>query len=287
MVRRTAREMRRAVRRYNRARVQSSLEQLNLWQEGFCVWNAERLGISAEESRRRYWASWRVLPGGHGGDAFRRFGETSMQVFSVISDDSPEEVYEAYELHSWLFLLRQLGQPTPVWGDDDPVLLAMEGIAAPVIIDYGCGMAQTSISLALALRERGAAPRLVLADIPSVRLSFVAWLCRWLTLPCETLSCTRANPLPAFPPAHAVVATEIFEHLHDPLPALEQLDAALAPGGFMITNVSDHEEEFMHVSPNLGRLRDRMAALGYGELVRNKVFRKQAVAVVTVAKVPA
>src|SRR3546814_5179917 len=84
-------------------------------------------------------------------------------------------------------------------------------------------------------------------------------------LACETLACTRARPLPGFPPADAVVATEIFEHLHDPLPALERLDAALRPGGVMLTNVGDHEEEFMHVSPDLGRLRARLAALGYGE----------------------
>lgn len=275
VVRRTGRRALRAVRQYRDTRIHSGIEELNAWQEGFCAWNAERLGISEEESRRRYRTSWEVLPGGHGGVAFRQFCETQMAVFSVVADDSPAEVYDSYALHSWLFLLRQVSQPVPVWGDDSPAMQGLEGIAAPTIIDYGCGTGQASISLALALREKGAAPRLVLADIPTLRLDFVAWLSRRLDLPCETLACTRERPLPDFPPAEAVVATEIFEHLHDPLPALERLDAALRPGGFIVTNVSDHEEEFMHVSPNLGRLRERLSALGYRELDRYKLFRKK------------
>jgi SAM-dependent methyltransferase len=154
----------------------------------------------------------------------------------------------------------------------------MTGVRAPVIIDYGCGAAQTSISLALALREKGAEPRLVLADMPTVRLDFVAWLARWCDLPCQTLACTRERPLPEFPPADVAIATEIFEHIHDPLPALERLDAALRHGGFIVTNVDDHEEEFMHVSPKLGRLRARLAGLGYIELDRYVLFRKTAAA---------
>ncbi len=70
------------------------------------------------------------------------------------------------------------------------------------------------------------------------------------------------------------IAIEIFEHLHDPLPALERLDAALRPEGFIITNVDDHEPEFMHVSPNLQVLRQRLASLGYDELGRYRLFRK-------------
>lgn len=274
LVRTLGRRVLRLVRPYRDPRIQSGIEQLNPWQAGFCAWNAERLGISAAESERRYRASWQVLPGGHGGAEFRSVCKTQMDVLSVIADDSPAEVYESYTLHSWLFLLRQISQPVPVWGNDHALVRGVAKIPAPVIVDYGCGVAQSSISLALALRDKGATPHLVLADIPTVRLDFVAWLCRRLNLSCETLACTREHPLPTFPPADVAIAIEIFEHLHDPLPALERLDAALRPGGFIATNVDDHEPEFMHVSPNLHGLRQRLGSLGYDELGRYRLFRK-------------
>src|SRR3546814_21115758 len=88
-------------------------------------------------------------------------------------------------------------------------------------------------------------------------------------LACETLACTRARPLPGFPPADAVVATEIFEHLHDPLPALERLAAALRPGGAMLTTGGDHEEELLHVSPGPGPRRSAPAPRGHGALDRS------------------
>lgn len=274
VVRTVGRRVLRLVRPYRDPRQQSAIDRLNPWQEGFCAWNAERLGISQAEAERRYRDSWNALPGGHAGPAYRRLCKEQMDVLSVIADDSPAEVYDSYVLHSWLFMLRQISQPVPVWADDHRVVRGLAGVAAPVIVDYGCGTAQASISLALALRERGAAPRLVLADIPTVRLEFVAWLAGRLGLPCQTLACTRESPLPDFPKAHVIVAIEVFEHLHDPLPALERLDAALRPGGFILTNVDDHEDEFMHVSPNLDRLRDRLAAGGYEELDRYLLFRK-------------
>jgi SAM-dependent methyltransferase len=258
---------------------------LNPWQAGFCEWNADRLGIPVADSTRRYRASWQAVPGGHAGAAFRKLCETQMAVLSVIADDSPAEVYDCYVLHDWLYLLRQIALPVPVWDDRHPVVRAMANVRAPVIVDYGCGVAQTSISLALTLREKGAEPRLALADIPTTRLDFVAWLCARLGLSCRMLACTRNNPLPEFPPADVVVAVEIFEHLHDPLPALTRLDSSLCTGGFLITNVRDHDEEFTHVSPKLGRLREWLTQRGYAELDRHVLFRKAAVTVPEAAAV--
>jgi hypothetical protein len=45
-------------------------------------------------------------------------------------------------------------------------------------------------------------------------------------------------------------------------------------GGFLITSVADHRPEFMHVSPDLRALRDRLARLGYRELKRHTLYRK-------------
>lgn len=250
------------------------IADLNLWQDGFCTWNAERLGIPRAVAVERYRRSWDSFPGGHAGPEFRRFCLLQEDVFSVLADDSPDEVFDAYRLHSWLFLLRQICQPVPDWSDDDPVLSAFVEVDEPVFVDFGCGMAQTGISLALALRERGVEARLFLADLPTVRLEFIGWLCRHLGLAHEVAVCTPEVPVPELPLAHVAIAMEVFEHLHEPLPVLQCLHGALLPGGFLLTNVDDHEHEFMHVSPDLGPLRERLASLRYAELKPYVLFRK-------------
>lgn len=250
------------------------IDILNPWQDGFCTWNAERLGIPRVVAVERYRRSWRAFPGGHAGVAFRRFCLLQEDVFSVLADDSPDEVVDAYKLHGWLFLLRQVGQPVPAWSDDDPVLSVLARADEPVLVDFGCGLAQTGISLALALRERGVEARLFLADLATVRLEFVAWLCRHFGLAHEVAVCAPGAPLPALPRSDAAIAIEVFEHLHEPVPVLEALHDALRPGGFLLTNVDDHEPEFMHVTPDLGALRERLASLRYAEVKPYVLFRK-------------
>lgn len=71
-----------------------------------------------------------------------------------------------------------------------------------------------------------------------------------------------------------MIANEVFEHLHNPVSTFITLDAALDKDGFLLTNVADHEPEFMHVSPDLSALRARIAKRGYVELKPNVLFRK-------------
>jgi|GEM_PF-1495073 SAM-dependent methyltransferase len=256
--------------------VTCGIDFLNLWQEGFCAWNAERLGISDEESRHRYRASWQALPDGHNGASFRRFTETQIALFSVIANDSVREIHDAYRLHDWLFMLRQVSLPVPIWRDDHPIMMALRDVSAPVIADFGCGLAQTSISLALTLRQKDAAPKLVLADLPTMRLEFLSWLCRRLGLAYQSLPCTRIRPLPELPSVHVAICNDVFSHLHDPMAVLEHLNTALLPGGFLLTSFEGGETEILRTRPDLIRLHHRLASLGYIALDRQSLFRKPA-----------
>jgi hypothetical protein len=47
-------------------------------------------------------------------------------------------------------------------------------------------------------------------------------------------------------------------------------------GGMLVTNMSDHHREFMHVSPQLGALRESVRARGYEEIFTNFIYRKPA-----------
>src|SRR5215510_12762820 len=66
---------------------------LNDYQRAFCAWNAQRLGLSADDGRRRFEASLRTFRGGHAGLPFRTFNDLSHSVHSVFATDNPDEVY--------------------------------------------------------------------------------------------------------------------------------------------------------------------------------------------------
>ena len=45
-------------------------------------------------------------------------------------------------------------------------------------------------------------------------------------------------------------------------------------GGMLVTNMSDHHKDFMHVSPKLGALRDAVRAHRFEEILANFIYRK-------------
>lgn len=85
-----------------------NLKELKNTQQSFVLWNAERLGISIQESRERYFASWSAIDGGHSGPDYRLFADLSYKLFQVYFNDIGDEIYKAYEYHSYQHLLRML-----------------------------------------------------------------------------------------------------------------------------------------------------------------------------------
>jgi Methyltransferase domain len=243
-------------------------------QELFLQWNAERLGISLEESKRRYLASWAVLPEGHSGRAFGKFNGVAHEVFRVFFEDDAKSVFDTYRYHGPMHFLVMLTYPEPRWSASDLIVTEMRKRSAVSILDFGCGLAQQSRTLAEYLREHGTEVRLTLADIPTLRQEFLIWTGKHSGIPTTFLECTAATPIPELPACDICQATEFFEHVHDPVAYFDRIDAKLAAGGLLVTGVMDHHSDFMHVSPSLGALRARIAARGYEVLVADRVLRK-------------
>ena len=252
----------------------TQLRTLTTTQELFCEWNAERLGLTQAESERRYRESWAALPGGHRGPSFREFCDTSYQVFKTFFDDNQREVFDTYQFHGRLHFLRMLSYRETALTANDPVLASLDSNPNPTILDFGCGLAAYSRSICLRLKERGASPRLVLADIPTARKDFLLWLGAKLGIQTQFLDCTPTRPIPDLPPCDACIVLDVFEHLHDPLAYLASLHDAIAPGGILVTNVKDQTAEFMHVSPSLETVRKRLKDLGYEERQPDRLFVK-------------
>lgn len=248
---------------------------VNAWQQAFIEWNAEQRGISVSESRARYEQSWAALRGGHAGRHFKVYCELYHDLCRPFSDCGAAEIQQAYLLHAPLHFLRMLSYALPSWPAFQPTLVERCRARSPVIVDFGCGLAQISITLALYWREQGCAPQLFLADLPTPQLDFLRWYCSHLQLPATFAPCAAEGPLPEFPAADVCIANEVFEHVHDPLRPLLALQQATKPGGLLLTNLADHAEEFLHVSPKLNPLRERLLAEGWRELQSRRLFEKQ------------
>jgi Methyltransferase domain len=244
-------------------------------QEMFLQWNAERLGISLDDSKERYAASWAVIPGGHSGRAFGKFNGAAHEVFRVFFDDNTAEVFDTYRYHGPMHFLVMLTYPEPKWSASDLIVTELAGRSEVSIVDFGCGLAQQSRTLAEYLRDRGIKVRLTLADIPTLRQEFLTWWGRHTGIPTTFLACTALAPIPDLPECDLCQATEFFEHVHDPVAYFERIDAKLSSGGLLVTGIMDHHSDFMHVSPRLGALRARIAERGYDVLLADRVLRKR------------
>jgi len=251
-----------------------SISQPTRTQDYFVAWNAERLGITEAESRARYVRSWNALPNGHSGRAFGKFHGHCYDVFKVFADDSPKEVMDAYKVHGYVHFLIMLTYPEPEWSNDDAIVKRLRDRKEISILDFGCGLAQQSRTLAEYLRAKGLQVRVAFADIPTVRKEFLIWWGRKTGIPTTFLECNVERPIPELPPIELCFALEFFEHVYEPVSYFTRIDQAMADRGILITNMGDHHKDFMHVSPKLGSLRQAVHAGGYQEILTNFIYQK-------------
>ena len=243
-------------------------------QQMFLHWNAERLNLSFEESQNRYFTSWSGIRGGHKGLDYRKFNDLSYSIFQVFFSDTESEIYKSYEFYGPMHFLRMLSYAEPRWNEEHIIVRSLFDYETVNIMDYGCGLAQQSRTLAKYLKNKGVQVNLFLIDIPTIRKDFLIWLGKQENIPTTFIDCTEDIPIPRLPECDVCFATEFFEHVYEPLPYFNNIHSSLAENGLIVTDVSNHEQEFMHVSPNLQILRDRIKDLNYTELQLYQIYKK-------------
>lgn len=208
-----------------------SISQPTRTQEYFVEWNAERLGITLAESRSRYIQSWNAIPHGHTGREFGKFHGHCYDIFKVFADDSPKEVMNAYQVHQYVHFLAMLTYPEPQWFDEDAIVKRFRDRQEISILDFGCGLAQQSRTLAEYLRDKGLRVRIALADIPTVRKDFLVWWGKNTGIPLMFLECTNERPIPELPSIDLCIALEFFEHVYDPINYFTRINQVMTGGG--------------------------------------------------------
>ena len=121
-----------------------------------------------------------------------------------------------------------------------------------------------------------------LADISSTLLSFCNWRLGQRDLPAKFIDLKEAKlPENAF---DIVTAMDVFEHLVDPVEALDSIHRALKPGGYLFGRFAAEEDEShpQHIVLDFAPAFARLAELGFKEVWRDEwlwghqVFQKQA-----------
>lgn len=253
----------------------TDLPDLNEMQEDFIQWNAERLGISRQVARQRFLASAAQFPGGHGGAKFRRFCSASYNTFAPFASDEDDDLRSTYQFHDPMQFLRMLAYDyTPVPFAAEIVRdLAAQGEAIS-IIDYGCGLAHGAFWFAKQLAVRNIAVHLNLVDFSSNRKDFLLWRCAHLGLNVTFFDADNSGPVDGLPASHLCIATDFFEHVHAPWKYFDAMDAALEPGAWLVTDLRDQSDGFLHVSPDLTELRRFITEAGYVHFDDNRVLFK-------------
>jgi len=247
--------------------------ELTETQKLFIEWNAERLKISTEECRKRFFRSMERFVNGHTGSEFDEYCELTHDVFNVLYGDKEEELYDSYAFYGTLDFLRYLSYPLPRYEDNSILIKSIGQKSKIVIVDYGCGLAQSSRALANYFAGRNVPTELHLFDIPTIRKDFLKWIYRESSVKLTLHDCTANNPIPEIPHCDVLFALEFLEHVYNPMIYVQRFHESLMNKSILVTNVEDHKVEFMHVTPILKEVRNHIRDLRYALISDDQAFQ--------------
>jgi mycofactocin glycosyltransferase len=131
-------------------------------------------------------------------------------------------------------------------------------------LDFGSGVGSGGILFACHGLQ------VTLADISSALLRFSAWRLGIRKLSAQYIDLKLSGlPSQAF---DVITAMDVFEHLSDPVEAVEKLWEALKPGGFLYARISAEPDEDrpQHIVQDFEPTFERMRALGFVEVWRDE-----------------
>ncbi len=125
---------------------------------------------------------------------------------------------------------------------------------APIVVDYGAGLGYISFEIGM-LNESSC---IHLIDIDCLILEFAEFRFKKHDIKVEIVKVSKDNIYPKLPKHNICIATEVMEHVMQPLKVYKNIKDSLEVGGIIYGNFEDHKEEMFHVSPNLSEIRCRL-----------------------------
>ena len=222
---------------------------------------------------------------------FRELGDTIHNLFRVMYDDSDETaLVESYRFHALLHLFRFIsysypGTPKPrdyyylkyflkaiSRGELKFILhrasqclhnnyvevaktLVDRAHGCHTVVDYGCGLGYISFEIGKLVPNC----EVHLVDIDCLTLEFAEFRFRKHAINVHVIPVSEDQMYPKLPPCNVCIATEVMEHVMQPLRVYKNIYEALQTGGILYGDFSNHHKEIFHVTPQLDDLRQSIA----------------------------
>lgn len=126
----------------------------------------------------------------------------------------------------------------------------------PMVVDYGCGLGHISFEIG----KLESSSKVYLVDVDCLTLEFAEFRFQKHGINAEIIPVSKSELYPKLPMHNICIATEVMEHVMQPLVVYQNVYDSLEHGGILYGDFDDHHKEMFHVSPNLSKLRERIDA---------------------------
>ncbi len=125
----------------------------------------------------------------------------------------------------------------------------------PIVVDYGSGLAYISYEIAKANTDA----KIFLVDIDCLVQEFAVFRLKKIGADVRPISVTKTNLYPELPPHNICIASEVMEHVAQPLKVYGNILKALQAGGAVYGDFDDHPKNMWHISTDLSQIRQRIS----------------------------
>jgi 2-polyprenyl-3-methyl-5-hydroxy-6-metoxy-1,4-benzoquinol methylase len=218
---------------------------------------------------------------------YRELNESIHNLFKIIYGDKNEkELIDSYKFHALMHLFRFISYSYPqnqVQGNAKDIFwkllnfkkekfqtkipntmdsrffriakfLVKKTNKTPVVVDYGCGLGYISFEISTLEKKT----KIYLVDIDCLTLEFAEFRFKKHGVDVKVVPVSKKDMYPKLPKHNICIATEVMEHVIQPLKVYQNIRDSLEVGGILYGNFADHKKEMFHVSPNLSKLRCRL-----------------------------
>ena len=219
---------------------------------------------------KRGWDSFCEL--GFYSENFKNFSEFYSKVFAWKYSYAEDMYHDTYKFHSLIDFFRMLSYP--IHTDDRDVFLYDKIIVflaeryyqngEVVIVDYGAGLAQITITLCKILKQNNIDSKLVIIDIYRfIYKEFLEFIKNKYELNFEFIDVDKENPYPEIPKFDFIYIKDVFEHVYRPENIVDNIECSIKENGIIAATVDDEGPEIMHVSRDLKSVRDKFEKYGF------------------------